>query len=222
MDFQSLLDHADYNTSESNYKGKATIATKYSSVLPPPKKVPKSNVQSDNIKRFLEKKKKEEEARAAEARRKKEELLAKRSQNSKNSKKAKIMASRTKDNDFSKIKLTDDEVEAKKKREAELIRQNLTNKVERMKARIEMEEKEKLLPKKRKRKSKNGEIIEKFDDHPEDLNNYQESLNSSIKNCDKKSHKSNGVHKPRPPPSSNISFSELLKIAEKNDLNQWI
>lgn len=154
---------------------------------------------------------------AAEARKQKEQLLALRAQNSKNNKKAKIMASRTKDNDFSKIKLTDDEIEAKKRREAEIIRQNLASKVERMKARIEMEEKEKLLPKKRKRKSKNGEPVDNTEEPfiEDQQNGYRDSINNSEKNHDKNSHKNNKGHKPNRPPPPALSFTDLLKIAEQ-------
>lgn len=143
--------------------------------------------------------------------------MALRAQNSKNNKKAKIMASRTKDNDFSKIRMTDDEREAHKRREEELLRKNLADKVERMKARIEMEEREKLLPKKRKRKSKNGEIVEApMVDHDDLRNGYNESNNTkSIDNYQPEKEK---VRKPKPPPPPVMSFSDLLKIAEKRQV----
>lgn len=143
--------------------------------------------------------------------------MALRAQNSKNNKKAKIMASRTKDNDFSKIRMTDDEREALKRREEELLRKNLADKVERMKARIEMEEREKLLPKKRKRKSKNGEIVETpVVDHDDLRNGYNESNNT--KNVDNYQPEREKVRKPKPPPPPAMSFSDLLKIAEKRQV----
>lgn len=232
MDFQELLNHADYNAAEANYKGSVT---KYSSVLPPPKKIAKSNVQSENIKRFLEKKKAEEAAKVAEARKEREKLLALRAQNSKNNKKAKIMASRTKDNDFSKIKLTEDEIEAKKRRE-EVLRKSLNDKVERMKARIEMEEKEKLMPKKRKRKSKNSEHVENL--IQDELQNGDEELHFNpkdndshrpmkdrdgyrpTKDSDRNRSENYKFHKPKPPPPPpSMSFTELLKIAEKRQVD---
>ncbi|XP_035218063.1 protein SPT2 homolog [Stegodyphus dumicola] len=221
MDFKELLDVADYNREEAKHE---TSVKRYSTLLPPPKKVPKSGVQSDNIRRFLEKKKAEEEAKAAEAQKQKEQLLALRAQNSKNSKKAKIMASRTKDNDFSKIKLTEDEIEAKKKREAELQRQHLANKVERMKARIEMEEREKLMPRKRKRKSKNPEVTEVDEDPCLDekyQNGHRDSSESTLKYHDRissnkfSSEKNNAVKRLSRPPAPAMSFADLLKVAEK-------
>lgn len=214
MDFKELLSLAKSNKDEAAYEASVS---RYNSDLPPPKKMPKSSVQSSGIKKFLEKKKAEEDARVAEAKRKKEQLLLIRSLSTKNNKKAKIMASRTKDNDFSRIRLTLDEIEAKKKREAALIRQNLDNKVERMKARIEMEEKEALLPRKRKRKSKNGEHVQVHDDNiPEEESSRRKDPSDFKQNGDKSLiAKSNGIRKaPKPPPPS-LSFMELLKIAEK-------
>ncbi|GBM24965.1 hypothetical protein AVEN_262119-1 [Araneus ventricosus] len=203
LDFKELLNIADYNKVEA--KDEASVK-RYSTVLPPPKKMKKNGVQSDGVKRFLEKKKAEEAAKAAEARKLKEKLLELRSQNSKNNKKAKIMASRTKDNDFSKIRLTEDEVISKKKIEQELQRKHLKDKVERMKCRIELEEKEKLLPKKRKRKSKHGEeeII-----HQPVIEEEPPEKSKKFKNRDR-----NSEHKPQrqqPPP---MSFHELLKVAQ--------
>lgn len=84
--------------------------------------------------------------------RKKEKLLELRAQNSKSNKRAKVMASRTKDNNFGRIRLTEDEEEARRKREEELQRKMLTDKVERMKARIKLQQQEEEQPHKRKRK----------------------------------------------------------------------
>ncbi|KAF8796346.1 hypothetical protein HNY73_000730 [Argiope bruennichi] len=202
LDFKELLNIADYNKVEA--KDEASVK-RYSTVLPPPKKMKKSGVQSDGVKRFLEKKKAEEAAKVAEARKLKEKLLELRAQNSKNNKKAKIMASRTKDNDFSKIRLTEDEVESKKKIEQELQRKHLKDKVERMKCRIELEEKEKLLPKKRKRKSKHGEeeiIHQPVEEEPPEKS-------KKFKNKDR-----NSEHKPQRPQPPPMSFHELLKVAQ--------
>lgn len=126
------------------------------------------------------------------------------------------MASRTKDNDFSRIKLTDDEIQSKKKIQNELQRKHLSDKVERMKARIELEEKEKLLPRKRKRKSKGegGEFVD--DPHfNEDRLRDEERDRDSKHNSNSKHKDKNSIHKKasRPPPPA-MSFSELLKVAE--------
>ncbi|CAL1267293.1 unnamed protein product [Larinioides sclopetarius] len=201
LDFKELLNIADYNKVEA--KDEASIK-RYSTVLPPPKKMKKNGVQSDGVKRFLEKKKAEEAAKVAEARKLKEKLLELRSQNSKNNKKAKIMASRTKDNDFSKIRLTEDEVISKKKIEQEIQRKHLKNKVERMKCRIELEEKEKLLPKKRKRKSK----------HAEEEIIHQPVVEEEPPEKSKKFKNRNSDHKPQRPQPPPMSFHELLKVAQ--------
>lgn len=116
------------------------------------KKIPSSQVASNAVQAFLARKQQEERKKYEEARKRKEQLLALRAQNSKNNKKAKIMASRTKDNDFSKIKLTEDEVEAKIRREKELNKKHLTNTVDRMRARIQLEERDNQLPRTRKKK----------------------------------------------------------------------
>ncbi|GIY14563.1 protein SPT2 homolog [Caerostris extrusa] len=156
---------------------------------------------------ILEKKKAEEAARAAEDKKKKEKLLLLRSQNSKNNKKAKIMASRTKDNDFSRIKLSEDELASKQKIEQEIQRKHLNDKVERMKCRIELEEKEKALPKKRKRKSKTGEIV---------LEPYvEEKIEEKFKDSKNNFKSKSSEHKSQRPPPPPMSFHELLKVAEK-------
>lgn len=212
MDFRELLNVADYNKAEA--KSEASIK-RYTTVLAPPKKLPKSGVQSDGIAKFLAKKKAEEERRIVEERKKKEQLLALRAQSTKNSKKAKIMASRTKDNDFSKIKLSEDEILAKKSREAELMRKNLADKVERMKARIELEEKEKLLPKTRKRKKKDTENEVHPDRQVSD--EFRNSKSSDrLSNPERELNNVQSNRKPLPKPSApKLSFHELLKVAEK-------
>lgn len=205
IDFRELLNIADYNKVEA--QDEASIK-RYSTALPPPKKSQKSTVQSDGVRRFLEKRKAEEEAKAAEARKQKEKLLALRAQNTKSNKKAKIMASRTKDNDFSRIKLTEDEVASKQKIEQELRRKHLMDKVERMKCRIELEEKEKLQPKKRKRKSKNGmeDVVEPYFEEP--IQDKSKKFKSGVNDNKNSGHKS---QRPAPPP---MSFEELLKVAQ--------
>ncbi|XP_015912456.1 protein SPT2 homolog [Parasteatoda tepidariorum] len=202
MDFRKLLEAANYNSHEAKHE--SSIKT-YSTVLPPPKKVGKSTVQSDGIKKFLAKKKAEEDAKAAEARKQKERLLQLRSQSTKNNKKAKLMAARTKDNDFSKIKLSEDQVASKKKIEIELNRKHLKDKKERMKARIELEEKEAQLPRKRKRKSKNG------GEGATQGHESDEPIEEEYFKKDKNPPSKNGFRKPPPPP---VNFSELLKMAE--------
>ncbi|GFT28327.1 hypothetical protein NPIL_168301 [Nephila pilipes] len=203
LDFKELLNIADYNKVAA--QDEASIK-RYSTALPPPKKSQKSTVQSDGVRRFLEKRKAEEAAKAAEARKQKEQLLALRAQNTKSNKKAKIMASRTKDNDFSRIKLTDDERAAKLKIEKELQQKHLMDKVERMKCRIELEEKEKLQPKKRKRKSKNGiEVEEPYIEEPIHDKSKKFKNSSDIKNSGPK------PQRPAPPP---MSFKELLEVAQ--------
>lgn len=182
------------------------------------KKIPSSQVASNAVQAFLARKQQEERKKYEEARKRKEQLLALRAQNSKNNKKAKIMASRTKDNDFSKIKLTEDEVEAKIRREKELNKKHLTNTVDRMRARIQLEERDNQLPRTRKKKPidhqsqilKNNSPVEieyKFNGNsvpiPVVVNKYK----------DEEKKKKNSISKTKSVPV--MDYRNLLEIAAK-------
>lgn len=202
MDFANLLELAKQNSEDAS---KQASVKRYSTNLKPSKKIEKGNVNSGAIRAFLARKEVEEKVKEREAYFKKEELLSIRSQNTKNSKKAKLMASRTKDNDFGKIKLTTEEEDAKKKIDIEIQRRMISDKIERMKARIELEEKEKLLPRKRKRKPK---INENASTNPIELieQNEEYSDNEKPKIEEKK------VSRPSTQP---MNFHDLLKLASK-------
>lgn len=72
------------------------------------------------IEKFLVNKRLKEIRDEEEKRAKLEKLLNLRRQNSKSNKKAKLMANRTKDNDYSKIVLTDKDIQNKERIDAEL------------------------------------------------------------------------------------------------------
>lgn len=78
----------------------------------------------------------EQEAKKAKL----EKLLSLRKQNTKSNKKAKLMANRTKDNDYSKIVLTDKDIQNKERIDAELRKKGIDDKLDRMKQRIELEQ----------------------------------------------------------------------------------
>ena len=130
MDFQQLISFAE----KRNY---AANSDKKSSANGRPDSSSKPNPNA--VAKFLQKKKEAEMQRAIEERRRKERLIALRNQNSKSAKAAKMMMCKTKDNDFSKIVLSEREIEDKNYIERELRRKRLDDPVERMKERIEKE-----------------------------------------------------------------------------------
>ncbi|XP_032840829.2 protein SPT2 homolog isoform X2 [Tyto alba] len=92
MDFRNILVMA------SEQQGLNTVPKRYSLAVGPPKKVPKvKGVESAAVQAFLRRQEEEKRKKALEERRKKEELLARRIE-LKHDRKARAMASRTKDN----------------------------------------------------------------------------------------------------------------------------
>nr|XP_039268142.1 protein SPT2 homolog [Styela clava] len=91
MDINDILNQARKNTKEQN------VSFKYSTDVRPAKKLPRSNVNPEAIKAFLDKKKKNEVHNLVEAQKKKEGLQKLRDE-SKTTRKANSMAKRTKDN----------------------------------------------------------------------------------------------------------------------------
>uniref|UniRef100_A0A8C3STN8 SPT2 homolog N-terminal domain-containing protein n=1 Tax=Chelydra serpentina TaxID=8475 RepID=A0A8C3STN8_CHESE len=92
MDFRDILMVA------SEQQGLSAVSKRYSLAVGPPKKDPKiKGVQSAAVQAFLRRKEEESRGKELEAKRKKEELLAKRIE-LKHDRKARAMASRTKDN----------------------------------------------------------------------------------------------------------------------------
>ncbi|XP_065448147.1 protein SPT2 homolog [Chrysemys picta bellii] len=92
MDFREILMVA------SEQQGLSAVSKRYSLAVGPPKKDPKvKGVHSAAVQAFLRRKEEESRGKELEAKRKKEELLAKRIE-LKHDRKARAMASRTKDN----------------------------------------------------------------------------------------------------------------------------
>ncbi|XP_068004386.1 protein SPT2 homolog [Melanerpes formicivorus] len=92
MDFRNILVMA------SEQQGLNSVPKRYSLAVGPPKKVPKvKGVESAAVQAFLRRQEEEKRKKALEERRKKEELLARRIE-LKHDRKARAMASRTKDN----------------------------------------------------------------------------------------------------------------------------
>ncbi|XP_029438078.1 protein SPT2 homolog isoform X2 [Rhinatrema bivittatum] len=92
MDFYDILQVASQKQDQSS------VSKRYSLAVGPPKKAPKvKGVHSTAVQAFLRRKEEENRKQELEAKRKKEDLLAKRKE-LKHDRKAKAMASRTKDN----------------------------------------------------------------------------------------------------------------------------
>uniref|UniRef100_A0A8B9E4F6 Protein SPT2 homolog n=1 Tax=Anser cygnoides TaxID=8845 RepID=A0A8B9E4F6_ANSCY len=92
MDFRNILVMA------SEQQGLNAVPKRYSLAVGPPKKVPKvKGVESAAVQAFLRRKEEEKRKKALEEKRKKEQLLARRIE-LKHDRKARAMASRTKDN----------------------------------------------------------------------------------------------------------------------------
>ncbi|RWS25385.1 protein SPT2-like protein [Leptotrombidium deliense] len=124
-DYQSLLSLADkarrngfsqqpMNSLAANRKPAATASKE--------KKPDPRAVQA-----FIIKKQREEMEKLEAMKRQKQHLLELRGQNRKSAKAAKMMASRTKDNDFSRIVLNDDEIREKCMIEEKLRKQRTEN-----------------------------------------------------------------------------------------------
>ncbi|KAL1484167.1 hypothetical protein MTO96_032740 [Rhipicephalus appendiculatus] len=214
MNFGKLLNVAEKNRSASAAE---KSVKRYSTEVAPAKKAPRSNVQSAAIRAFLQRKEEEERRRQIEEQKKKEKLLELRAQNSKSNKRAKVMASRTKDNNFGRIRLTEDEEEARRKREEELRRKMLTDKVERMKARIKLQQEEEALPHKRKRKRRNsqGEVISEPEkqEPPERKPRKRKYELYTGDQSDEEKKKKPPPLKPAPRPPPVVDYHTLLQLA---------
>ena len=140
MDYNKLLAMAKNNADEASHTIKK--AKVKAAAGPDPKAVEKFLIN-----------KRLNEIRAEEERKQKlERLLELRNQNTKSSKKAKLMACRTKDNDYSKIKLSEREIEVKERIDNELRKKGIGNKLDRMRQRIELEDNEEEQPKIRRKR----------------------------------------------------------------------
>lgn len=147
MDYTKLIALAKSNAEEA------------SNSIKKQKTKPAAGPDPKAVEKFLIKKRLNEIREEEEKKQKLEKLLQLRNQNSKSSKKAKLMACRTKDNDYSKIKLSEREIEVKERVDDELRRKGIGNKLDRMKQRIELEDKEEDQPRRRKRREHGGGSI---------------------------------------------------------------
>ncbi|KAK9517399.1 hypothetical protein VZT92_025272 [Zoarces viviparus] len=198
MDFDNILDIASQNPSTSN------VQKRYSLQAAPPKKFPRSKgVNPSAVQALLKKQTCDSKKKEVQMKKKKEELLAKRVE-LKSDRKARAMASRTKDNfrGYNGIPV----VELPKKRRSKL----------------EMQQE----------RSMNEESFRNNSIDPDDEDNYEYeqsdsesepelrrpgkttgfSGNSGGSSSKPSSKKSSGPPKPAPPP---MNFAELLKLAEK-------
>ncbi|RWS07969.1 Protein SPT2-like protein [Dinothrombium tinctorium] len=122
-----------------------------------------------------------------------------------------MMATRTKDNDFSRIILTEDEIREKNAIEEKLRQKRIADPKERMKQRIEMETEAELAPKKRKKKKASYE--EECEDLPPiDYTRINKNPHNYVDNKQLKEENQKASNKKAPPP---LNFNDLLKLAEK-------
>lgn len=116
------------------------------------------------IESFLVKKRLNELKREEEERAKLQKLLQLRSQNSKSSKKAKLMSSRTKDNDYSRINLSERDIQNKERIDSQLRNKRIDNKLDRMRQRIELEEQDDQPIRQKRRKREHTSYNERLDE----------------------------------------------------------
>ncbi|OXB74134.1 UNVERIFIED_CONTAM: hypothetical protein H355_004471 [Colinus virginianus] len=117
MDFHNILVMA------SEQQGLNAVPKRYSLAVGPPKKVPKvKGVESAAVQAFLRRKEEEKRKKELEERRKKEQLLAKRIE-LKHDRKARAMASRTKDNFYGYNGIPVEEKSKKRRRTCENVAQ---------------------------------------------------------------------------------------------------
>ncbi|KAL0967847.1 hypothetical protein UPYG_G00258130 [Umbra pygmaea] len=193
MDFENVLSIASQN------QGLSTVPKRYSLQTGPPKKDPKvKGVNSAAVQAFLKKKEMENKKRALLTMKKKEHLLAKRVE-LKSDRKARAMASRTKDNfrGYNGVPVVD---EPKKKR-----------------LRCERSEDQQRGEEHHQSNTYEEDYEDKYEytqtdsdpePDPEPQNPRQPAPNSSFQ----LSKRPGGQHKPAPP---TMNFAELLKLAQK-------
>lgn len=162
-----------------------------------------SGPDPSSIAAFKARKEREELQKMKERQREKERLMALRAQNSKSVKKAKMMKTRTKDNDFSGL-LTDAQAEDQRKVEEKLRLKGTQDLLRNKKAMIESEDK--LI--------RNGN---------KNLNNFNSNIDLKKKaiSCDKSGHKKNisegneNREKARKPTPKPMSYDALLSLASE-------
>jgi protein SPT2 len=162
---------------------------------------------------FKARKAKEEFDKRLKAQKEKERLLSLRAQNSKSMKKARMMKTRTKDNDFSRIVLTEEQIEEQRRVEEKLKKKNITDLCQRMKTRIDLEEEESMAPKKKLKSYKNN-TNNSFIPSQSICNNNKndKQINDKFKGKNNVENKVENKEKSRPKPV--MSYEQLLNLAE--------
>lgn len=252
MDYGALL----YKAQENNRNASNKEVRCYKTSFAPPKKIERSKVSSDNIKKFLARKEEEEKRRREEAQRKKEELLALRSQDKKAQRRVQVMLKSTKSANKSVMedaidnvntadtlngfKQCDEDDYGYVSQEASAFYTKLLNKYEnmppeapkfqpskkevkdlnaakdRVRAALQKEAEEELLPHKRKRKKHDEDNEEPDDKKDSGHANSDSEKHSECQSGSKKEKETNSANKKRknlaPPP---LNFDQLLQIAQK-------
>lgn len=184
----------------------------------------KSGPDDQAIKNFLAKQQRQNEEKSRKEKCERERLLAKRSQNSKEAKAARMMSRRTKDNDFSRIVVTKDMEQEQEKVDQILKKKAIYDPTERMKARIKIQEEMERDPKARKKKALAEPSLE--DTIRDDIVRKQKEIKAlnglqskkELVQNPKVSKKIDVQRKAKvaPPPS----FDQLLKIASQKSSNK--
>ncbi|XP_043938786.1 protein SPT2 homolog [Protopterus annectens] len=217
MDFSKILSIASAN------QGLSAIPKRYSLTVGPPKKDPKvKGVQSDAVKAFLRRKEEEEKRKALGEKRKKEELLAKRVE-LKHDKKARAMASRTKDNfqGYNGIPIEENPPKRKRRTKAEMEEERRRMRMERESQvtdeegynnyQIDSEEEEEQEEQEDKEQEEQEESISEPASEPEpesESDSESEPEPEPVREPEKPALK-------KTPQSKPMNFMDLLKLAEK-------
>lgn len=223
MDFRKILSIASAN------QGLSTIPKRYSLAVGPPKKDPKvKGVQSEAVRAFLRRKEEETKQKALDDKKRKEELLAKRVE-LKHDKKARAMASRTKDNfqGYNGIPVEEPPKKRKRRTKAEIEEERRRMKLERESqvtdeegyensqtdyGQEEEDEQEPEPEQEEEEEEEQQECISEPESEPEPESQSESSSESEpepVKEPEKPAPKKNA------PPPKPMNFMELLKLAEK-------
>lgn len=162
---------------------------------------------------FKARKEREEHERLIHARREKEHLLSLRAQNSKSLKKSKAMQMRTKDNDFSKISISEGEARDQEKMEEKIRKKGVKGKKERVKARIEMDQKLSGLT----RRDRERLIAKMEQDEPIKVIavNKKPKIAEIIANSKSVNGNKTQMSSPKRPPQPTLTYNELLNLAKE-------
>ncbi|OTF72583.1 hypothetical protein BLA29_003720 [Euroglyphus maynei] len=167
------------------------------------------------VARFKARKEREEEQRLLRALEEKQRLLSLRAQNSKSMRKAQMMKSRTKDNNFGCIVTTDhDRIIGEKIRE-----KSINDTKERMKARIDLDRKLNGLSRKDRDK-----IMKRLEqEEPVKVESKMKKISDIIKQTKQKTNdpsRNEKKLKTPPPPPPQLSYDQLLNMAEEKSMKK--